>query len=114
MLDRAADTPAGVVGLVANGTVIAQDVSQALAAVDPRGEKRGLIVFVDPDFDGYLSELVSGLDKASSAASPMFQRWALVVPDGVLDEARLHRGGAVLKIFPRSRRDEACAFAQGA
>lgn len=106
MLEPVANLPVGVVGLRANGTVIAQDVAQALvlARAAPGADKiYGLIVFVDPDLDGYLSEIVSELDKAPDAEPTPFQRSALVVPDNVISEAELHRAGGKLSIFPQSR-----------
>jgi len=112
MLSRVADLPAGVVGLTATGTVIGQDVAQALAlAAGALGDDKdyGLIVFVDRDFDGYLSELVASLDKASEAESALFQRWALVVADDVVSEAEQYRGEGKMKIFPQSRRHDALA-----
>ncbi len=111
MLDPVAGLPKGVLGLTANGTVIAQDIAQALdrarAAPDAAN---GLIVFIDPDLDGYLSEIVSALDKASEADPPRFDRWALVVADDAVDEAEQFRERGKLRIFPRSRHGDALAW----
>jgi hypothetical protein len=112
MLDPVIDLPAGVVGLRANGTVIAQDISQALvlARASPDADKRVLIVFVDPDLDGYLSEIVSELGKESQAEPALFQRWALVVPDDVLSEAEQYRTAEKLRIFPQRHSNDALAW----
>jgi peroxiredoxin len=68
-----------------------------------------LIVFVDPDLNGYLVEIVSALDSASEAEPARFQRWALVVPDDVVSQARQYRGVGKLRVFPESRRRDALA-----
>jgi hypothetical protein len=110
MLDPITDLPAGVVGLRANGTVIAQDVSQALTLASVEADRTyGLIVFVDPDLDGYLAEIVAALDMASEAEPALFQQWALVVPDDFVSEAEQYRGAGRLKVFPQSRRNDALA-----
>jgi hypothetical protein len=111
MLDPIIDLPAGVVGLRANGTVIAQDISQALTLASAAADRsRGLIVVVDPDLDGYLAEIVAALDKASEAEPALFQQWALVVPDDVVSEAEQYRGAGKLSVFPQSRRNDALAL----
>jgi hypothetical protein len=113
MLDPVCDLPAGVVGLRANGTVIAQDLSQALVlvkATQSADENFGLIVFVDPDLDGYLSEIISALDKASEAVPAQFQRWALVVPDDVVSQAEQYRVDGKTRIFPQSCSQDALAW----
>jgi hypothetical protein len=111
MLASVAGLPAGVVGLTANGTVIAQDVAQALDVLqaETRGAG-GLIVVVDPDFDGYLSELVAGLSAAASGDKPLFAKWALVLPDAMVPEATQLGGGEKVTIFPASRREAAIAW----
>jgi len=114
MLNAISNLPTGVVGLSAQGTVIAKDVSQALViAQSAPGAGGGLIVFVDPDLDGYLSEIVAALDTASQSEAPPFQRWALLAPDGVVKEAEQFRSGSKLKIFPQSCRGDALAWVGG-
>jgi len=112
MLDPVIDLPAGIVGLKANGTVIAQDISQALVLVrsTPADKNVGLILFVDPDLDGYLSEIVSELGKESQATPALFQRWALVVPDDIVSEAEQYRVADQLRIFPQSHKSDALAW----
>jgi hypothetical protein len=111
MLDSVAGLPDGVLGLKANGTVIAQDVAQALGLLraDASGA-RGLIVFLDPDFDGYLSELVAGLGAGSSVDQPLFRKWALVLPDDMIAEATQLGGAGNVRIFPQSRHPDALAW----
>jgi hypothetical protein len=114
MLNPISDLPAGVVGLRAQGTVIAEDVSQALVvAKGAPGAGDGLILFIDPDLDGYLSEIFAALDNASQSEAPPFQRWALLAPDGVVKEAEHFRSGSEVQIFPQSRRDDALAWVAG-
>lgn len=108
MLDPVDGMPSGVVGLTATGTVIAQDVAQALLLAKSAS---AFILFVDPDLDGYLSEIVSALETAAAAQPPRFKRFALVVPDGVLSEAGQYKGGAEPHVFPLSRRQDALAWA---
>ncbi|MEK4034843.1 hypothetical protein WOA01_18470 [Methylocystis sp. IM2] len=112
MLDVVAGLPIGVFGLTANGTVIAQDITQALERARAESQKQsGLIVFVDPDLDGYLSEIVSALDKASGAEPAQFFNWALVVADDAVSEAEQFRERGKLRIFAQSRRGDALAWA---
>lgn len=111
MLGSVTGLPDGVLGLKANGTVIAQDVAQALEVLRAEAQgSRGLIVFLDPDFDGYLSELVSGLGAASSVDQPLFRKWALALPDDMIAEATQLGGAGKVKIFPQSRRSDALAW----
>jgi hypothetical protein len=99
MISSLADLPAGLTGFGVRGTVLAQDVSGALRLVAPKGR---LFVSVDPEFDGYMSELVHGL--AGACNGEMLLRCALVVPDGMLAEARVHGEGSSLRIFALSER----------
>jgi hypothetical protein len=100
MLKPIIDLPAGVVGLRADGVVIAQDLSQALllAKATPNLDKSvGFILFVDPDLDGYLAEIVSELDKESQTEPAIFQ-------------AEQYRSADKLRIFPQSRSGDALAW----
>jgi hypothetical protein len=115
MLEPLTDLPAGVCGLRALGTVVAADVAAAIAgaaAASGHATTKGLVVVIDPDFDGYLAELVRGLATAAAAPAPAFARFALIAPDGVVSEARAH-GADAPRIFPASQRADALAFAAG-
>ncbi len=112
MLDPVAGLPPAVFGLTANGTVIAQDIEQALRLAKP-AQASGFVLFVDPDLDGYLSEIVSALETAAATRPPQFQRWALVVPDRVVSEAEQYRGGGEPRVFPQHRRQDAVSWATG-
>ena len=89
MFEPVREVPKGVTGLRATGTVIEQDVKEAvaLAAAATQGSKsHGLVVFVGLDFDGYLAELVRGLKNEAAENSAQFARWALVVKDDLIEE----------------------------
>jgi hypothetical protein len=113
MLEPVPDLPHGVVGLKAKGIVIAQDIAQALLRArkaPDAGSNVGFVLFIDPDLDGYLAEIVSGLSAESEAESPSFQRWALVAPDGVISEVERYQAAAGLRIFAQSRSHDAVAW----
>lgn len=114
MLNPVVDLPAGVFGLMASGTVIAQDIEQALLLAQTEPLRDGFLLFVDPDLDGYLVEIIRALDTASTAPSPAFRRWALVLPDNMISQPDQHgrKGGA--ELFPQSRRQQAIEWAAGA
>lgn len=113
MLNPVVDLPAGVFGLKANGTVIAQDIAQALLLAKAEPFRKGFLLFVDPDLDGYLAEIVSALETASAAPSPAFRRWGLVLPDDMVSQADQLRTREQLEIFPQSRRQEALEWVIG-
>jgi hypothetical protein len=113
MLERVKNPHPRIIGLKESGAVIAQDISQAIFLTQKEADAAqaiGLIVDVDPDLDGYLSEIVSELDTLSQGETTLFQGWALVVPDEVVSEAEQDREGKALTIFPHSKRSEAIAW----
>jgi hypothetical protein len=114
MLERVNNLHPQIIGLKASGTVIGQDILQAIVLTQKEkdvGQALGVILDVDPDLDGYLSEIVSELDTLSQGERALFQRWALVVPDEVVSEAEQYRTGKALTIFPHSKRSEAIVWA---
>lgn len=88
------NSPAGVAGLEASGTVVARDVTEALRMVAPT-EK--LLVEVAPRFDGYMAELVGGMRRACREGQA--QRCALVVPEDIRSEATMQGEGDGFRIF---------------
>jgi len=65
MLERVQDAPAHALAMRASGTVMAQDVEAAIEAALGRSEAAtGLVIVIDPDFDGYFAELARGLTTA--------------------------------------------------
>lgn len=105
MISPISGLPSGVTGLSARGTVLAQDVAQALRLVAARGR---LAVEVDPDFDGYMSELVKGVKGACEGGS--LHACALIVPGGMVAEAREQGDGGSFRVFAGSERAEALAW----
>lgn len=99
MLTRIAEMPQGLAGLSVDGTVTAGDLPGAIA--DLGGTKR-LLVSVTPAFDGYMVELVRGLIRAVDDGT--LTRCALVVPDAMLPEAKLHGETARFRAFPAAER----------
>jgi hypothetical protein len=94
MIERLDDSLGNMVGLSASGTVMARDVKAALRVV---GVAERLLVVVTSDFDGYLSELVGGLQNACSHGEA--GRCALVVPQGMTREARLRGESGSFRVF---------------
>lgn len=105
MMSPISGLPAGIAGLSARGTVLAQDVAQALKLV-VAGSR--LVVEVEPAFDGYMSELVGGLKDACEGGS--LRACALVVPEGMLAEAREPGDGGNFRVFAAGARAEALAW----
>jgi hypothetical protein len=118
VLEPMTGLPDGIAGLKAFGTVVEQDVPQAVAlvAADRRAPARtGLAVFVARDFDGYLAELLRGLENAAGGDAP-FARWALIVGDDEIGEADLYGkslAGEKLRVFPDSERQTALEWLAG-
>ena len=89
MLERVPDAPAHALALNASGTVMASDVEAAIeAAVGQSDAATGLVIVIDPDFDGYLAELARGL-ASSGLAHKNLVKLAVVCDAGLLDEAKL-------------------------
>ena len=119
MFEPVREVPKGVTGLRATGTVIEQDVKEAvaLAAAATQGSKsHGLVVFVGLDFDGYLAELVRGLKNEAAENSAPFARWALVVKDDLIEEVRQYGSftkDSHLRVFTESARPSALEWVAG-
>ena len=89
MLERVQDAPPHTLALRASGTVMARDVERAIEAALGRSEAAtGLVIIIDPDFDGYFAELARGLTTASLAHKSLV-KLAVVTDPGRMDEARL-------------------------
>ena len=89
MLERVQDAPAETLALRASGTVMAEDIGAAIEAALGRSEAAtGLVVIIDPDFDGYFAELARGLANAALAHKSLV-KLALVADSEQMDEARL-------------------------
>ena len=89
MLERVQDAPAHSVALRASGTVMARDIEAAIAAASgPSEAATGLVIVIDPDFDGYFAELARGLTNASLAHRALV-KLAVVTDPERMDEARV-------------------------
>ena len=87
MLERVQDAPAQSLALRASGTVVARDIEAAIDA--GLGEAAtGLVIVIDPDFDGYFAELARGLANAALAHKSLV-KLAVVTDPGQMDQARL-------------------------
>ncbi len=89
MLERMQDAPEHALALKASGTVMARDVEAAVdSALGASTVGIGLVVVVDPDFDGYFAELARGLATVSLAHKNVV-RIAVVTDADQMEEAKL-------------------------
>lgn len=107
----------GIQQLSATGTVLAGDVAKLFKAADLKLDAtRGFLLTIDPDFDGYLSELAKGLEHASEHLHDANKRMAVVMTDGMLREAELtglKEDGAVLRTFSAGAEQKAKDWLEG-
>lgn len=89
MLERMQDAPEHALALKASGTVMARDVEAAVsAALGKSTVGTGLVVVIDPDFDGYFAELARGLTTVSLAHRNIVRIAVVTEPDRI-EEARI-------------------------
>jgi hypothetical protein len=88
MLERLQDAPAQTLALRASGTVLARDIENAIDA-GLGGAATGLVIVIDPDFDGDFAELARGL-ASSALAHKSLVKLAVVVDPEQMDGARLN------------------------
>jgi hypothetical protein len=89
MLEPVQNAPAHTLALSASGTVVASDIEAAIEAVLGQSDAAtGLVIVIDPDFDGYFAELARGLANASLAHKSLV-KLALVADADRMDEAKL-------------------------
>ena len=90
MLERVQDAPANSLALRASGTVMARDVEAAIEAVLGRSEAAtGLVVIIEPDFDGDFAGLARGLASSALAHKPLVKLAVVIDPDQ-MDGPRLN------------------------
>ena len=88
MLERVQEAPAQTLALRASGTVVARDIEVAIGA--SLGEAAtGLVIVIDPDFEGYFAELARGLFNAALAHRSLV-KLAIVVDPERMDGATLN------------------------
>jgi hypothetical protein len=88
MLERLQDAPAQTLALRASGTVTARDIETAIDA-GLGGAATGLVIVIDPLFDGDFAELARGL-ASSALAHKSLVKLAVVVDPEQMDGARLN------------------------
>jgi hypothetical protein len=119
MLERLSDAPDRTIGLKASGTVMAQDIEDAIAGLSAdlgASAAAGVIVEIDHDFDGYFAELARGLTSASLAHRTLV-KLAVVMDGDRLNEARLSgfdRAAAPVRLFVAADRMTAFSWAAAA
>jgi hypothetical protein len=115
MLERMQDAPAQTLALRATGTVMAQDVGAAIDAALSEAAT-GLVIMIDPDFDGYFAELARGLADAALAHKSLV-KLALVADPEQMDEARLtgfEASPVPVRLFARADQKGALEWAAAA
>ena len=89
MLERMKDAPEHALALKASGTVMARDVEAVVdSALGASTVGSGLVIVVDPDFDGYFAEVARGLTTVSLAHKNVV-RIAVVTEADQIDEAKI-------------------------
>jgi len=117
MLERIADAPEHAVALKASGTIMARDVEAAIEAeIGQSTASTGVVIVIDPDFDGYFAELARGIANASLAHKNLVKLAVVTDPDR-MDEARLSGfdvSAVPIRLFPVKDRGAAFAWADAA
>jgi SpoIIAA-like len=115
MLEQAPNAPAETLALSARGTVTAEDVGAAIDAA--LGEaSTGLVIVIEPDFDGDFAGLARGLASAALARKSLVKLAVVVDPDE-MDGARLNSFGASpvrIRQFARADLNSALEWAAAA
>jgi hypothetical protein len=88
MLERVQDAPAQTLALRASGTVMAGDVTAAIEAA-LGSAATGLVMIIDPDFDGDFAEMARGLASAALAHKSLV-KLAVVIDPEQMDGATLN------------------------
>ena len=117
MLEQVSKASAGTFTFRASGTVAAGDVSAALhAALGSDDIAMGLMVILDPGFDGHFVELARGLADASLAHKKLL-RIAVIADADQIEEAT-HTGFDVsavpIRLFPMPDEDAALQWTSAA
>ena len=117
MLERVQDAPAQTLALRASGTVMARDIEAAIeAALGGSEAATGLVIVIDPDFDGYFAELARGLTNASLAHKSVV-KLAVVTDPERMDVARLsgfEASPVPVRLFARAEEKGALEWAAAA
>ena len=87
-MERVQDAPAQILALRASGAIMARDIEAAIDA-GLSGAATGLVIVIDPDFDGYFAELARGLANAALAHKSLVKLAVVIDPDQ-MDGAKLN------------------------
>jgi hypothetical protein len=88
MLERVQDAPTQTLALRASGAVKAGDVTAAIEAA-LGAAATGLVIIIDPDFDGDFAEMARGLASAALAHKSLV-KLAVVIDPEQMDGATLN------------------------
>ncbi len=88
MLERINEAPAQALALRASGTIMARDIEVAIDAGLSEAAT-GLVIVIDPDFDGYFAGLARGLATAALAHKSLVKLAVVIDPDQ-MDGAKLN------------------------
>lgn len=95
----------------ASGTIIARDVTAMFEKSEHSLQRNPrAIIFVDPDFDGYLAELIIGLKEVTNDRAGARPKIAVVLSEGVIAEATtagLTEDSEPVRAFSPNQRDAA-------
>ena len=117
MLERMQEGPAQTLALRASGAVTAQDIKAAIETALGQSEAAtGLVVIIDPAFDGDFAELARGLASAALVHKSLVKLAVVVDPDQ-MDGARLNSFEASpvrIRQFARAHANSALEWAAAA
>lgn len=117
MLERVQDAPAHALALRASGIILAREIEAAVGdALGQSDAATGLVIVIDPDFDGYFAELARGLASAALAYKSLV-KLAVVADAERMDEAKLSGfdvSPVPVRLFASAERNAALDWAAAA
>jgi hypothetical protein len=117
MLERVQDAPAQALALRASGSILAPEIEAAIEdALGQSEAATGLVIVIDPDFDGYFGELAKGLANASLAHKSLV-KLAVVADAERLNAAKLSgfdASAVPVRLFDAADRNAALDWAAAA
>jgi hypothetical protein len=82
MLERVQDAPAQTLALRASDTVMAREVEAAIdAGLGQSNAATGLVMIIDPDFDGDFAEMARGFASAALAHKSLVKLAVVIDPE---------------------------------
>jgi hypothetical protein len=117
MLERVQEAPAQTLALRASGTVMAGDLTATIEAALGQSEAAtGLVMIIDPDFDGDFAELGRGLASVALTRKSLV-KLAVVTDSGRMDETSLsgfEASPVPVRLFARASEKGALEWAAAA